>query len=208
MAKGRALRALLWILSLPHIGASLLLEALSPKGIRADLNRCLMLIERHGASVPSVLVEALVLAEDHRSQLHPGVDVIAMIRALWVRATSGRIQGASTIEQQCVRVVSNRYERTIVRKLREQLLALMLARRADKQAIASAYLAIAFYGTGSIGIEALRTRFGEDLSKASLREALTVVAQLRYPRPLQPNEVWQKKCQLDWISFLTASRAL
>lgn len=193
MAKRRLLRALLWILSLPYIGASLLLEALSPKGLRADLNRCLALVARHGASVPSVFVEALVLAEDHRSQLHPGVDVIAMIRALWVRATSGQIQGASTIEQQYVRVVSNRYERTMVRKLREQLLALMLARRADKEAIASAYLAIAFYGTGSIGIDALRARFGEDFPKVSLREALMVVAQLRHPRPLQPSEAWQSK---------------
>lgn len=170
-----------------------MLEVLSPKGLLADLDRCLTLVARHGASVPSVLIEALVLAEDHRSQLHPGVDVIAMIRALWVRATSGQIQGASTIEQQYVRVVSNRYERTMVRKLREQLLALMLARRADKQAVASAYLAIAFYGTGSIGIDALRARFGEDLSKVSLREALTVVAQLRHPRPLQPSEAWQSK---------------
>lgn len=187
------MKAILWMLSLPHIGASLLLEALSPKGIRADLDRCLIIVGRHGTCVPDVLVEALVLAEDHRSQSHPGVDVIAMIRALWVRAISGRIQGASTIEQQYVRVVSNRYEKTVVRKLREQLLALMLARRVDKRAVASAYLAIAFYGSGSIGIDALKSRFGHDLSKVSLREALMVVAQLKHPRPLRPDEVWQSK---------------
>lgn len=181
------------MLSLPHIGASLLLEALSPKGLRADLDRCLALVAQHGASVPGVLVEALVIAEDHRSQFHPGIDVIAIIRALWVRAVSGKIQGASTIEQQYVRVVSSRYERTMARKLREQLLALMLARRADKGAVASAYLAIAFYGTGSIGIDALRARFDEDLSKVSLCEALAVVVQLRCPRPLRPSEAWQSK---------------
>ena len=196
------MRALLWILSLPHIGVSLLLEALSPKDLRADLDRCLAVVARHGTSIPSILVEALVLAEDHRNLLHPGIDVIAMTRALWVRSTSGRIQGASTIEQQYVRVVSNRYERTTARKLREQLLALMLSRRADKEAIASAYLSIAFYGTGSIGIDALKARFGGDLSKISLHEALTVVAQLKHPRPLQQSAAWQSKisARLDLLS--------
>lgn len=187
------MRLLLWVLSLPHMAASLLLEVLCQKDVFSDLDRCMEVIARHGSSVPSVFVRALVLAEDHRNDLHPGIDVIAMVRALWVAFTSGRIQGASTIEQQFVRVVSNRYHRTLRRKLREQLLALMLRRRACRHKIASAYLAVAFYGTRSVGIEALTSRFGPDLSKTAFNEALIFVAQLRHPCPLQPSDIWQKK---------------
>lgn len=175
------------------MGASLLLEAFTPKGIRADLDRCLALIRNYGDSIPNSFIEALIVAEDHRSALHPGIDAIAQARAFWVRLTTGQVQGASTIEQQYVRVVSNRYERTMLRKLREQIIALMLARRASKRAISSAYLAIAFYGSGSIGIEGLKSQFGQDLSEVPFLHVLRMVAQLKYPRPRNPSKQWHSK---------------
>jgi monofunctional glycosyltransferase len=193
VAKGSVLKLLLWLLSLPQISVSLLLEVLAPKSIRADLDLCIVIAEKYGASVPSIFVKALIIAEDHRSKLHPGIDVIAMARALWVRVTLGQIQGASTIEQQFVRVVSNRYERTPARKLREQMLALMVVRRVNKQAVASAYLSIAFYGSGSVGVKGLKAQFGEDLSLVSFNQALQMVAQLKYPRPLFPTVKWQSR---------------
>ena len=172
---------------------SLLLEVLAAKKFRSDLNRCVALTNLYGESVPQAFVDAVILAEDHRSALHPGIDVIAMARALWARGRSGQVQGASTIEQQYVRVVTDRHERTIYRKAREQLLALMLVRRIRKQRIASAYLAIAFYGTGSVGLDGLRARFGKHLSRVPFPQALQMVAQLKYPRPRQPNETWNSK---------------
>lgn len=193
MAKGRILKLFLWLLSLPQIGLSLLLDMVSPKGICSDLDRCLVIADNYGTSVPKVFIDALIIAEDHRNNLHPGIDVIAMVRALYVRVNSGQTQGASTIEQQFVRVVSNRYERTVSRKLREQILALMLARRVNKHVIASAYLSIAFYGSGSIGISGLKEQLGDDLSQVSLNQALWMVAQLKYPRPTHSTEKWHTK---------------
>ena len=201
MAKKRILRLVLWLLALPQIGVSLLVEILAPRGARADLDRCLVLIGTYGTTVPDTFVEAPIVAEDHRSRLHPGIDAIAIARAIWVRASSRQIQGASTIEQQYVRVVSNRYERTAARKLCEQVLALMLARRANKHAIASAYLAIAYYGAGCVGISGLKARFHGDLSKVSFSQALRMVAQLKYPQPLQPTAKWRAKIA-DRVAFL------
>lgn len=175
------------------MSASLLLEAFTPKGMRLDLDRCLALIQSHGNSIPNSFIEALIIAEDHRSSLHPGIDAIALARALWVRVKTGRVHGASTIEQQYVRVVSNRYERTILRKLREQIIALMLSRRVDKKTIASAYLSIAFYGSGFIGIEGLKSKFGQDLSKVPFLQILRTVAQLKYPCPRNPSAEWHSK---------------
>ncbi len=193
MATQRILKVLLWVLSVPQIAISLLLEVLAPKEFLTDLNCCVSLVKQYGKSIPQQFIDALILAEDHRNKLHPGVDMLAIIRVLLIRVCSGHIQGASTIEQQYVRVVSNRYERTIRRKAREQLLALMLLRRTQKQEIASTYLAIAFYGSSSIGIVGLKAKFGEDLTKVSFSQALQMVAQLKYPRPINPDEAWKLK---------------
>lgn len=193
MATHRILKTLLWVLSVPQIIISLLLEVLAPVGFLKDLDRCVLLTKQYGKSIPRPFIDALILAEDHRNELHPGIDMIAVARVLLVLVGSGNIQGASTIEQQYVRVVCNRYERTMRRKVREQLLALMLLRRIQKQEIASTYLAIAFYGHSSIGLDALEIKFGKDLTKVPFLQALQMVAQLKYPRPINPGEAWKAK---------------
>ena len=193
MAAGRVLKAFLWVLASPLCLVALLLERFASDALRSDLERCLELTGRLGCSVPAAFVEAVILAEDHRNSLHPGVDVLAMARALWVRLRFGQVQGASTIEQQFVRVVTNRHERTVRRKVREQMLALMLARRTPKRRIASAYLAVAFYGSGSVGLQGLGQRFGRNLETVSFSQALGMVAQLKYPRPRSPSKEWNSK---------------
>lgn len=193
MAAERVLKAILWTLAMPLCLASLLLERFASDALRSDLERCQELTIRLGRSVPSVFIDAVILAEDHRNAIHPGVDVLAIARALWVRLCYGQVQGASTIEQQFVRVATNRNERTIRRKLREQVLALMLARRTPKRQIASAYLAVAFYGSDSIGLQGLRQRFGRNLESVSYPQALEMVAQLKYPRPRRPGKEWNSK---------------
>ena len=209
MATERVLKPFLWVLATPLSLASLLLERFAPNKLQADLERCLELTSRLGNSVPAAFVDAVILAEDHRNGLHPGVDVFAMARAVWVRLRFGQVQGASTIEQQFVRVVTNRNERTVRRKVREQALALMLVRRTSKRQIASAYLAVAFYGSGSVGIQGLRQRFGQNLEKVSFPQALGMVAQLKYPRPRRSSKEWNSKlaARIDALHRLGAGIA-
>ena len=159
----------------------------------ADLQRCLDVVDRFRESVPYPFVGVLIEAEDHRSAYHLGIDPIGMLRAVWVRLVAGHVQGASTIEQQFVRVVTGRYERTAVRKVREQLLAIALARHRPKSSIASAYLAIAFYGSGCIGLDGLKGHFGHRLHSVGDNQALRFVSQLKYPRPLRPSAHWHAK---------------
>ncbi|MFN2375222.1 MAG: biosynthetic peptidoglycan transglycosylase [Candidatus Binatia bacterium] len=193
MAKKRLLKLIFWAMSAPQLAMSRWMEGLSSGTFRSDLGRCLDYVDRHQNSVPPVLIDALVAAEDHRSEYHRGVDPIGMFRALWVRIFSGHVQGASTIEQQFVRVVTGRYERTLLRKLREQLLAIALARHRGKRAIASAYLAIAFYGSGCSGLAGLKARFGPHLDEIGERQALRFVSQLKYPRPWRPGVPWHER---------------
>lgn len=183
----------LWVLASPLSIISLFLGRFGSASLHSDLKHCLELAIRFGESVPDAFVDAVFLAEDHRNKFHPGVDVIAVSRAVWVRMSLGQVQGASTIEQQFVRVVTDRHERTIRRKIREQILALMLVQRTSKRHIASAYLAIAFYGSGSVGLDGLQHKFGRDLSKVPFDQALGFVAQLKYPRPIRPSKEWNAK---------------
>lgn len=195
MAKEQILKLLLWLLAAPQILLSLLLEILGSRRLRAELALCKKLAQTHGRHVPQQFREALILAEDHRNGLHPGIDAIAMLRAAWVWIATGNAQGASTIEQQFVRVVSGRYERTLFRKAREQVMALMLARRVSKASIASAYLSVAFYGSGCVGVEALRRRCGTNLDGASFRDALWMVSMLKYPCPSFPSAKWRSRLE-------------
>ena len=69
------------------------------------------------------LSKLLISGEDHRFFYHLGFDIIAIARAVRNRLLYGRIEGASTIEQQLVRVLTNEYQRTFSRKIKEILLA-------------------------------------------------------------------------------------
>lgn len=146
---------------------------------------------------------ALVVAEDRRSEMHRGVDPIAMIRAFSVRIRIGRIQGASTIEQQFVRVISGRYERSITRKLREQALAIAVARRRTKDQIAAAYLSVAFYGSGRVGTAAMVNQCGAELDAASQRVVFGMIARLKYAEPLRATWQWHAKL-LRRIEYIEA----
>lgn len=135
----------------------------------------------------------LVIAEDHRNPIHPGIDPIAVVRAAYATLIRRKRQGASTIEQQFVRTLLRRNESTFARKVREQLLAIAVARRRSKLDIGRAYLAIAFYGSGLIGLRALRYKCGQALHLAHEDLVIDMIARLKYPEPLKLTETWQMK---------------
>jgi penicillin-binding protein 1A len=119
-----------------------------------------------------------------------------MLRALLVWVRTGRIQGASTIEQQLVRVVLERYERTLRRKFREQLVAVALSFKRPKAQIAKAYLGHAFYGSGLYGLAALADICKPNLETTSQDSISHVVARLKYPEPLSPTSEWRQKIRI------------
>ena len=181
------------LICFPHLAVAWIVYKLQLESIENDLRSCIRVVDQFEETVPAIFIEALVNAEDHRNAIHIGVDPIAIFRAIVVRMRKGEIQGASTIEQQFVRVVTKRYEWTIGRKVREQLLAVLLSRRRPKRSIASAYLSIAYYGTNIEGIEGLQECFGQNLKEVVYLDALEFVAQLKYPRPVNNLQRWRYK---------------
>lgn len=192
MATHVLLTALLTVLSVPFLLASRLMTRLNLYGLSEDLEHCLDAVDR-APCIPVRFVVTLIAAEDHRSPIHPGVDPISMLRALLVWIRAGKLQGASTIEQQLVRVIVGRYEWTAQRKIKEQMLAIALSRKRTKARIAEAYLSVAFYGSGQYGIRAIRGVCGPDLDSSCQDSISHIVARLKYPKPLNPSVEWQLK---------------
>lgn len=107
-----------------------------------------------------------------------------------------------TIEQQFVRVALGRYERTLRRKIREQLVAIAVSRWRPKAHIGCAYLALAFYGSGCVGRDGLKKLCGPDLYSATPGMIREAVARLKYPEPVHATSLWRLKHQrrLDYIA--------
>jgi len=184
----------LTVASTPFITFSRMAEAVDLWNLKGDIALCLHVVDCNVVRpMPREFVQALVVAEDHRNALHLGVDPIGIVRAILARLTRKDVQGASTIEQQFVRVVSGSYERTIRRKVREQALAIAVSRRRSKTQIASAYLSVAYYGPGLIGTTGLRSLCGTDLHGCHAHRIHEAIARLKYPEPLRPSVAWSRK---------------
>ena len=128
-------------------------------------------------------VVALVLAEDKRFYEHTGVDTIAIMRAIWKTLLMGHRQGASTIEQQLVRVVTHDYRPSISRKIKEIALASRIHNEFDKDWVAAAYLSSAYCGWRMIGIKRAALRLKIDIKAPSDSDVAAIVARIRYPEP-------------------------
>ena len=140
------------------------------------------------------LILFLVQAEDRRFFKHHGFDPLAIFRAIIKHAFFYSREGASTIEQQLVRVITGRYEYTIKRKIREIILASRLHRIADKKSIAFTYLNIAYYGTKYQNLEAILQRFNMDKNDVIPDEICAeIVARLKYPEPRNMTDKQQER---------------
>lgn len=132
---------------------------------------------------PLVAQRLLVSAEDHRHGCHPGFDLYAICRAVFRRVISGRREGASTIEQQIVRVLTNRFDPTLRRKFREIMLASLVADHFPKSAIPPIYLTVGYYGWQMNNYIQACSRLRFQPNNLSLDEAAAIVARLKYPEP-------------------------
>ena len=93
------------------------------------------------AEAPTVLVNAVLASEDHRFFEQGALDVRAVARAAWSNVHGGRVtQGGSTITQQLVKNRLLTHQRTILRKLQEAWLAILVESSYPKAQILEAYL--------------------------------------------------------------------
>jgi membrane peptidoglycan carboxypeptidase len=130
----------------------------------------------------------LISGEDHRFYYHIGFDIIAVLRVILKRIFYNKIEGASTIEQQLVRVLINDFEKTFQRKIKEIFLATTIASIVPRNAIPKIYLNVAYYGTGMNGLSQAYLKLGiTDRETISIEQAAEIVSMIKYPLPAKPS---------------------
>ena len=146
--------------------------------------------QRHDVPISAIapsLQQAFVAVEDHRFFLHPGVDPIALGRALTRNVTSGTHEGGSTLTQQLARTLFLSNRRSYGRKAREAVIAFLIEGQLNKQQILELYLNRIFLGAGIYGVEAMSERaFGKPAKNLSLAESAMIAGLARAPAALSP----------------------
>ncbi len=127
------------------------------------------------------VIDGLIATEDRRFYQHSGVDLSA-IASLAVRYIRGTTSGASTITMQLSRNLFDAVgkQRTVMRKLREIIVAIIIERNFTKEEILAAYLnTVSIFGQ-SYGVEmAAQHLFDKKAVELSLEEAATLIAMLK-----------------------------
>lgn len=146
--------------------------------------------------LPPHLVAATLAAEDRRFFSHPGVDPLALARAVAHDVAAGRIvEGGSTVTEQLVKQLSAR-RRTVPGKLSEMISALRLEHRLSKREILAMYLNVAPYGNQYVGAAAAaRGYFATDPENLTVAQAAFLAGLPQRPSAFDP-----------YRSFAAASR--
>ncbi len=109
-------------------------------------------------SIPEVVVNSFLSAEDKNFFNHPGVDAKGIIRAVVNNikniTQNKRLEGASTITQQVAKNFLLTNEVSIKRKIKEAILAFRIERAYSKERILELYLNQIYLGQGTYGIAA------------------------------------------------------
>ena len=139
------------------------------------------------ATIPKVMKDAVLAAEDARFYTHGGVDYKGMVRASLANLTRVRSQGASTITMQVARNVYLSSERTFTRKIYEVLLTFKLERALSKDQIFEIYLNQIYLGNRAYGFAAAsEAYFGKPLQNITIAEAAMLAGLPKAPGTNNP----------------------
>lgn len=165
--------------------------------------------------LPPELVAGLVVVEDRHFFEHFGISFRGIARAALANLMAGgAVQGGSTLTQQLAKNFFLSSERTLWRKGREALIALILEARYDKETILAAYLNEIFLGQhGRNAVHgfgsAAHFYFGRPIDELAVHESALLIALARgasYYNPRRyPNRA---KARRDLVLDVMAERGV
>jgi penicillin-binding protein 1B len=142
--------------------------------------------------VPERLIATLIAVEDRAFFEHPGVSPWAILRATWANLKAGRVvQGGSTLTQQLAKNLFLTPQKSLLRKINEAFMALLLELRFSKQAIVTAYInevfllqqnRIAIHGFA----RASRMLFGRAVDRLEVQHLALLVGMVQGPSRYNP----------------------
>jgi penicillin-binding protein 1A len=163
--------------------------------------------------IPGRVIETLVATEDTSFFEHSGFNPEAILRALIKDIKAGKkVEGASTITQQLVKMMYLSREKRIQRKIKELFIATKVEQILTKQEILERYLNQVYLGHGYYGIKtAAEGYFHTDLKNLTLKEIAMLIALPKAPSYYDPtkhynqniaraNILLRRLYDLGWIS--------
>ena len=142
--------------------------------------------------LPSQLIDTLLLIEDRDFYHHHGVSPVGIFRALFNNIRAGRtVQGGSTLTQQLAKNMFLSRERTLSRKIKEALMAVILELRYSKDQLLEAYINEVYlgqnYANGVFGFGlAAQFYFGKEINELSHGQIALLIAQVKGPSYYDP----------------------
>ncbi|HEX2192388.1 MAG TPA: transglycosylase domain-containing protein [Acidimicrobiales bacterium] len=174
----------------PRPGAGSLITRITDANGRllGTLNRFDTHIPVQPSDVTPVLRDAVIAVEDKRFYSHKGVDLQAVMRALWADLQGGSYeQGASTITQQYVKRIYTGPQRSLARKVREATLASRVEKQLSKDEILFRYLEDIYLGSGAYGVgAAAEAYFRTPVKQLNLSQAATLAGLIQSPSRNEP----------------------
>ncbi|PIE44269.1 MAG: penicillin-binding protein 1B [Gammaproteobacteria bacterium] len=148
--------------------------------------------------VPESLIAALTTIEDKRFWQHHGIAPLSIMRALWVNVSAGKVkQGGSTLTQQLVKNFYLDSRRTLLRKVQEALMAVLLELHYSKEQILEAYINEIYLGqSGNRAIHGFamgsQFYFAKSLQNLNQAEIALLVAMVKGPSYYNPRRNQQR----------------
>ena len=142
-------------------------------------------------TIPNIVINSFLSAEDKNFFTHPGVDAKGILRAVIKNISniisSKRLEGASTITQQVAKNFLLTNEISINRKIKEAILAFRIERALSKERILELYLNQIYLGEGAYGIASASLEyFDKPISKLNYAEAALLAALPKAPSKYNP----------------------
>ncbi len=118
--------------------------------------------------IPKSLIDATIAIEDKEFFYHKGISLRGVVKALWYnlfkKDEQDKLRGGSTLTQQMVKNVFFGNEKSVERKLKEAVLAILVEQRMSKEEILERYFNQVAYGGEIYGVqEAALKYFGKNV---------------------------------------------
>ncbi len=149
------------------------------------------------AHIPQLLKDTVRIAEDAGFYWHGGVDFEELKEAVKKNIQEKKFaRGGSTITQQLAKNLYLSPKKSLIRKIKEYLIARKLEKALSKDRIFELYLNVIELGPGIFGVQAAsQYYFGCDVGELTLEEIVRLVAVL--PRPLSTDP----RGESEWLKW-------
>jgi penicillin-binding protein 1A len=148
-------------------------------------------------SIPTLVINSFLSAEDKNFFNHPGIDPKGIIRAVLNNfeniINNKRLEGASTITQQVAKNFLLTNEISFKRKIKEAILAFRIEKAYTKEKILELYLNQIYLGEGTYGIAAASLEyFDKSVKELNYSEAALLAALPKAPSRYNPFKYYEE----------------